>query len=464
MEMSDRSPLKPIDPQAEVRDGPPNPPASTDSASFQSYFIESEQNEFELMHIRITLLALSGVLCQKKKHQSSFNVYKRHISNHLKRKSSRLSSSHSLPRTSSTTITPATLGIPRSNSATGAMGLAMSNSVSGSTMAIPRNISVTGSMATSSVGSSTDSPTIEDAASEDVDDGAPVTAVISYRRNISNSCISSHLPSHRLATPSSKDGCINRYTAQWPASDIPQHESLRQPEHTHSSLSQFNADLAAQLELQEQIRDIPQLQQAASSGGLLERSTFTLLRVMMKESYDRGIHGRGAMVPHYVHERIELQINLSKGSESIPLGVATLVVSGEEEGPITMNLPAKAIRFKGKKMVMIDDDNSNSRQMTRGRSAQRGRGKQGIAKGPARLFQQSSRQMAFPSDPDDVTLLTSLKISLQVFPQAVFRETEAAKARRKVEPEKGHISVKEKETPRNVHVQESSPAPEKESS
>ena len=52
----------------------------------------------------------------------------------------------------------------------------------------------------------------------------------------------------------------------------------------------------------------------------------------------------------YVHEKVELNINLSRGTELIRLGTASLVISGEEEGEILINVPAKAFVHKSKNM------------------------------------------------------------------------------------------------------------------
>lgn len=356
--VDNRAPLQPLDTIGS--------PQRTDY-SYQSFLFDQEdENEFELMHIRITLLELTGVLCQKKKRMFSsggsagnsvLSVKRLHQHQNHQRYHPHYQPSHHYHS-------------------------------GNESMAPSLNSSITSLSANSA----------------DSTDAIPTTAVVTFRRNVSNSAtsISSHLPSAPLGLPTSSFGKVSRYLAQWPANGV-------------TPL-------------------LPELRK-----NLMHQSTFELQRVMMKEPFDRTRHH--STVSHFVQESIELQINLSKGTEMIPLGVATLIVAGDEEGPITMNLPAKAIRFKGKKMLIVDNSprrrpttpnsNNNHHKMKKRDMA----ASDSQNNGPARLFAKSSKRMAFSSDPARRYTLdenASLKIVVQVIPHGALKETEAAKARRSI--------------------------------
>jgi hypothetical protein len=70
---------------------------------------------------------------------------------------------------------------------------------------------------------------------------------------------------------------------------------------------------------------------------------------MQQEAFVPGESRPGA-VCNYVHETIELHLSLSRGTELVPLGTASIVVSGEEEGEIQMHVPAKPILHKSKNL------------------------------------------------------------------------------------------------------------------
>lgn len=131
--------------------------------------------------------------------------------------------------------------------------------------------------------------------------GAPTTAVVSYRKNTysSQTSLETFLPSLPINNPTSSTGSRYRYQASWPS----EQSTLRRDE------------------------------------SALERSSFMLTRCMKQEAYVPGA-GIGSS---YVHETLELKINLSRGTELLRLGTATLVISGEEEGEIQMLVPAKPI-------------------------------------------------------------------------------------------------------------------------
>jgi hypothetical protein len=81
--------------------------------------------------------------------------------------------------------------------------------------------------------------------------------------------------------------------------------------------------------------------------GAIDLSSFKIIRCMKLAAFTPGV-GVGS---NYVHETIELGINLTRGTEMIPLGTASLIVGGDEEGEVHMNVPAKPITFKNKKFL-----------------------------------------------------------------------------------------------------------------
>ena len=159
--------------------------------------------------------------------------------------------------------------------------------------------------------SSIDASAIEEAAFID-NPNAPTTAVVSFRKNAfsSQTAMESFLPSTPLQIPSSFNGLKVRYAASWPADE--------------SSL----------------VRDQTSI----------ERSSLKLIRCMQQEPFVPG-RSRSGAVTNYVHETIELHLNLNRGKEMIPLGTAALVLSGDEEGEVQMNVPAKPLRLKAKKLA-----------------------------------------------------------------------------------------------------------------
>jgi hypothetical protein len=140
---------------------------------------------------------------------------------------------------------------------------------------------------------------------------APTTAVVSFRKNAISSqhSLETFLPSLPLKMPTACSGMKSRYSASWPSDQ--------------STL--VKDDFA------------------------VERSSFKLIRCMQQESFVPG-DVQAAGVPNYVHETVELRISLSRGTDLVPLGTASLVISGEEEGEILMNIPAKPLRHKSEKI------------------------------------------------------------------------------------------------------------------
>jgi hypothetical protein len=75
-----------------------------------------------------------------------------------------------------------------------------------------------------------------------------------------------------------------------------------------------------------------------------DRSSFKLVRCMKESKFSSQNDGSASKM--YAHETVELQISLSKGTELIRLGRASLVISGEEELELKMNIPATQIEHK----------------------------------------------------------------------------------------------------------------------
>jgi hypothetical protein len=281
---------------------------------------EEENSEFELMHIRITVYGLTGIVVEKKKHQS------KKARNKKKNKDASTTNTYS-----------------------------------------------TGSSITS----------CEDLRTESCENTPPIQAVVTHNRNVSNSAtsISSHLPSLPLVSSTSTSGSARRLNAHWPA--------------LHAS---------------------PLLD--SDDDSLIDQSSFIMERVMMKEAFSR--RKTPTQVSNFVHETVDLTMNLKQGNELIPLGVATLVISGDEEGPVHMTLPAKPVRFKGKTVVVegiAPTVNSDSKS----------------SKGKRRpLFGKSKQKPCFAHDKSQTYTLdenATLKIAVQVIPHATLRETAADRAR-----------------------------------
>jgi hypothetical protein len=70
-------------------------------------------------------------------------------------------------------------------------------------------------------------------------------------------------------------------------------------------------------------------------------TTFEISRVMQRESYRPGT--KIGQVSHYVCERIDLNISVGQGKDIQPLGVASIVISGDDDGEVLMNAPVKQV-------------------------------------------------------------------------------------------------------------------------
>lgn len=77
-----------------------------------------------------------------------------------------------------------------------------------------------------------------------------------------------------------------------------------------------------------------------------DRSVFTVTRCMKQATFIPGMGARSS----YCHETIELGINISRGTELIRLGTATIVINGEEEDEVEMNVSTTPFVFNSKKL------------------------------------------------------------------------------------------------------------------
>lgn len=279
-------------------------------------FISESDGEFELMHVKVTVLGLTGIVCE--------------TATPKKRKPSLTKTARAGDNFKNTPI---------------------SRNTQGSTV--------------SSL-SSTDGSTFSDRPL--CHNHIPTVAVVAFQRNVTNSetVIATHLPSHPLGMPVSSFGSLYRYIAHWPTES--------------DSFVQQN--------------------------GEVDRASFTLLRVMMRDAYATS-DLEGARVS-YATETIDIHIGLSRGKDMIPLGVASIVITGDEEGAELMVLPAKPLSTKGKSMVL---------------------GSGGKKRRP-RLF-KSMKKASFPDDPSKTFRLdenASLRVMVKVLPSHAVIATEAALA------------------------------------
>ena len=132
------------------------------------------------------------------------------------------------------------------------------------------------------------------------EDGVPITAVVSCHRNAisSTTTLETYLPSLPLVPASlTGPGCF-RYQASW----------------VHKNLSR--------------------------QGPLnTEACTFKILRAMKREGYRPGLNIEE--VYNYAPETIHLNVHLGHRQDLIPLGVASVAVTGEEEIESILNVPVK---------------------------------------------------------------------------------------------------------------------------
>lgn len=324
-----RSPLSPMNNQMSRNRSLRMDNASDVSDLQQVSLFDFGESEFDLMHVRVTVHALTGLLSEKERTKTT---KKKVIS----------------------TLTPK--GRKKD-------GPAVSDESTGT---------LTSSLSSSSTKNGSSFIKV---------DKIPTFAVASFGRNVTSSStsIKTHLPSLPLGIPTSSFGYVYRYMAQW---QEPKPIFLRE------------------------------------EGEVDDQSSFTSLRVMMRETLGSSGElyetGANTAASKYVHETLNIEINLSKGKEIIPLGVATLAISGDEEGPEQMNLPAKAIVFKGKKAVL-------------GNSAD--------VKKSKRMFKKKLKRAAFPSDPKRKYYLdenATLRVTVCITPQEAINDANAKEQTRKM--------------------------------
>jgi hypothetical protein len=207
----------------------------------------------------------------------------------------------------------------------------------------------------------------------------PTFAIATFGRNVTSSetSIKTHLPSKPIGIPTSSFGYVNRYMAQW---QEPKPQFLRE------------------------------------QGKVDQVSSFTFLRVMMREGMNLGEEMQeSTTMSKYVHETIDIEINLSRGKEIIPLGVATLAITGDETGPTQMSLPARPIVYKGKKAVL-------------GNSAD-------LQKRKNKLFKKKLKRSSFPSDPKRTYFLdenSTLIVTVVLTPQESIDDAHAREQAREI--------------------------------
>ena len=308
-----RSPLSPIDTSVQRNRSIRMDNASDVSDLQQVSLFDFGESEFELMHVKVTVHALTGMLSEKERTKTKKAI---------------------------AALTPRSMKKELSV----ALDDSFASSLSSMSSNGPRN---------------------------DKKDKNPTLAVASFGRNVTSSqtSIKTHLPSLPLGIPTSSFGYVNRYMAQW-----------KEPK---------------PLFLQE--------------GEVDDQSSFTFLRVMMREPTENKteVYGANTVASKYVHETLDIEINLSRGKEIIPLGVATLAITGDEEGPHQMNLPARAVVFKGNKTIV---GNSVDVKKSRG------------------LFKKKVKRAAFASDPKRKYFLdenATLRVTVNITPQEAINDARA---------------------------------------
>eukprot|EP00563_Minutocellus_polymorphus_P006454 CAMPEP_0181031374 /NCGR_PEP_ID=MMETSP1070-20121207/6199_1 /TAXON_ID=265543 /ORGANISM="Minutocellus polymorphus, Strain NH13" /LENGTH=682 /DNA_ID=CAMNT_0023108749 /DNA_START=15 /DNA_END=2064 /DNA_ORIENTATION=- len=140
----------------------------------------------------------------------------------------------------------------------------------------------------------------------------PVTAVASFFKNVTSNktSIGTHLPSLALGMPTSSFGNTSRYMASWPS---PASASSR-----------------------------PTM--VAGGNGGTGNASFKFSRVMKRHAVDGSWDGEDDIAEGacggsgvFTHETMDILVGLARD----PVGVATLVITGEEMGEVQVNLPVK---------------------------------------------------------------------------------------------------------------------------
>ena len=142
----------------------------------------------------------------------------------------------------------------------------------------------------------------------------PTKAMATFYRTVANSntSIATHIPSLPLGMPTSAYGNTSRYMASW-------HNEGGAASAMSSSSQGGGGDFGIQI---------------------TDMSSFKFSRIMKKEMMP---HGDGSAATVYVPEKLSIRVGLTRGSEMLALGVATLLVTGSEIGEVQVNLPMKSV-------------------------------------------------------------------------------------------------------------------------
>jgi hypothetical protein len=141
------------------------------------------------------------------------------------------------------------------------------------------------------------------------DDGVPVTAVVSFQRNAisSTTSLETFLPSQPLVASSSiRPGSSYRYQASWM-----RRMAGNEIRATSSKSSESDKDAC----------------------------TFKVIRTMRRENYRPGLSIED--VSNYTYETVDLNVLVGHRQDLVSLGVASLVITGEEEGEHVMKIPVR---------------------------------------------------------------------------------------------------------------------------
>jgi hypothetical protein len=142
----------------------------------------------------------------------------------------------------------------------------------------------------------------------------PTTAVVSCEKNAvgSQSSVHTYLPSMPLNHPTSMFSNKANFSASWP---LEQMSILDATENTES-----NKDL----------------------------SSFQIIRCMQSSGFTSGTPGVVAGTS-FLTQHVELQINLSRGTDIFPIGSARVAFGGDEEQETVMHVPIQAVKTTTKK-------------------------------------------------------------------------------------------------------------------
>ena len=194
----------------------------------------------------------------------------------------------------------------------------------------------------------------------------PVTTFVSCKKNVSSTrTISTNVPSLPLSKPSSSHGGKHHhFLVRWPADFDPHGDAL---------------------------------------------STFKLTRLMRKESVGSN-HNNAPFGFGYLPEEVELTIGLMRGSEMITLGLANLVITGEETEEMIIDLPINITKEAVK-------DSKNKR-----RSASPLRKLRSTSKSSLKVLKPT----AFPSDPKRKYRLSEqsmIRLQVKITPKSKSRSS-----------------------------------------